>query len=184
MRIPVGGAAVGALVVAGGVAAFALNAGAAGAAAPTKVHLVAASASIQAADQAALTYVDQHFPGAGTAAVLKTEADTERGVAVFDVSVKAPNGSTYSLAVRASDYSVISASLAESSATPTPLGTLQPSKDLSPEPKQTPEAQQTPEPKQTPEANSSSPDSSTGSSGASQDSQDQQSTATGAGQDS
>ncbi len=157
MRSAVAGVAVGAVAVAGG--AWAATRGGGASSVPTRVSLVAASSPVAAADQAALTYVGQHYPGSGAARVLRTEADTEHGVPVYDVVVEAPNGASYSLSVRASNDSVISAHLTESS--PTPLGTLSgpspvagetPDPGQSPEPKGTPEAQQTPEPHQTPEA--------------------------------
>ncbi len=157
MRTAVAGVTVGALAVAGGVWAATRSGGTDQV--PTRVSLVAASSPVAAADQAAVTYVGQHYPGTGTARVLRTEADTEHGVPVYDVVVQAPNGATYSLSVRASNDSVLSAHLAESS--PTPLGTLAgpsptsgetPDPSQSPEPKGTPEAQQTPESQQTPEA--------------------------------
>ncbi len=72
-----------------------------------------------AADQAALAYANANYTGSGTASVVKTESDTEKGVAVFDVSVLAPNASTYTVVVRASDGTVISSKLAETHASTT-----------------------------------------------------------------
>ncbi len=121
-----------------------------------------------AADQAALTYVSAHYAGSGTASVLKTEADTEKGVPVFDVRVLAPNGTVYVAHVNRSTDVVISVNPAEvvpvitATPTPTPASTTTPAKsDNSPDhtastskdsPDHTaPEPQQTqqPEPKQT-----------------------------------
>ncbi len=56
-----------------------------------------------------MTYVDQHYPGSGTAQVLKNEADHEHGIAVFDVRIKAPNGAIYSVTVQTSNDQVMSA---------------------------------------------------------------------------
>ena len=160
MRTAVAGVAVGAVAMAGGV--WAATRGGAASPVPTRVSLVAASSAVAAADQAALSYVSQNYPGAGTAKVLRTEADTEHGVPVYDVVVQAPDGATYSLSVRASNDSVLAAHLTESS--PTPLGTLTgpsptsaetPDPSSAPEPRSTPEAQQTPEAHQTPEATAS-----------------------------
>jgi hypothetical protein len=157
MRTAAAGVAIGAMALAGGV--WAATRGGAASPVPTRVSLVAASSAVAAADQAALTYVGQNYPGAGTAKVLKTESDTERGVPVYDVVVQAPNGATYSVSVRASDDSVLAAHLTESS--PAPLGTLTgpsptpaetPEPSRTPEPTDTPDAQQTPESHQTPEA--------------------------------
>ncbi len=157
MRTAAAGVAIGAVAVAGGV--WAATRGGGATSVPTRVSLVAANSPAAAADQAALTYVSQNYPGAGAAKVLRTEADTEHGVAVYDVVVLAPNGATYSLSVRASNDSVLAAHLSESS--PTPLGTLTgptptsaetPDASRTPEPTDTPDAQQTPEPQQTPEA--------------------------------
>lgn len=72
-----------------------------------------------AADQAALAYANANYTGSGTASVVKTESDTEKGVAVFDVSVLAPNASTYTVVVRASDGTVVSSKLAETHASTT-----------------------------------------------------------------
>ena len=157
MRTAVAGVAVGAVAVAGGV--WAATRGGTTSPVPTRVSLVAATSPVAAADQAALTYVSQNYPGAGTAKVLRTEADTEHGVPVYDVVVQAPNGATYSLSVRASNDSVLAAHPGESS--PTPLGTLTgpsptspetPQPSQTPEPRDTPDAQQTPEAQPTPEA--------------------------------
>ena len=157
MRTAAAGIAIGAVAVVGGV--WATTRGGGATPVPTRVNLVAANSPVAAADQAALTYVSQHYPGAGTAKVLRTEADTEHGVAVYDVVVQAPNGATYSLSVRASNDSVLAAHLSESS--PPQLGTLTgpsptsaetPDPSRTPEPTDTPDARQTPESHQTPEA--------------------------------
>lgn len=65
------------------------------------------------ATAAAVAYVDTTYPGSGQAAVLKTEADVEHGVPVYDVRVVAPDGHTYVVHVRQSTDAVLSANLAE-----------------------------------------------------------------------
>ena len=159
MKVPVIGTALGAVAVAGGAAAIVLTTGGASAAIPTKVSLASASSpGAAAADQAALSYVDQRFTGAGAAAVLKTEADTEHGVPVYDVLVKAPNGTIYSLSIRTSNDSVLVAHPAESQGAPaaTTPGSSSPDTHTpaATSSKDAPEAQQTPEPRQTPEPDS------------------------------
>ncbi|MHB8324999.1 MAG: PepSY domain-containing protein [Candidatus Dormibacteria bacterium] len=193
MKVPITAGAVGILSVAGAAAAIALTTGGANAALPTKVNLVSASSPAVAADTAALSYVNQHYSGTGTAAVLKTEADTEHGVPVYDVTVTAPNGTTYSLSIQTSNDSVLSASPAETQVakTPTvlPSGSSAPAATQTPEPKQTPDPTQTPEPKQTPdptqtpEPTATSKDSPDGSGSVSspQGSKDQQQSQTSSG---
>ena len=65
-----------------------------------------------AAEQAAVSYVNQHYPGNGTAKVLKVEHDTENGSAVVDVTVLAPNGHAYDVEVSQSTNSVLSVEMA------------------------------------------------------------------------
>ncbi len=78
------------------------------------VRLAAVTTSGAAgADQAAVRYVDTHYPGSGTARVQKTESDVERGVPVYDVRVTAPDGTTYVVHVRRSNDAVLSANPAE-----------------------------------------------------------------------
>lgn len=169
MKLHVVATAVGAIVVAGGGAAIAVNAGGARSALPTNVKLVSATGPAALADQAALGYVDHNsaYAGSGTPSILKTEADTEHGIPVYDVLVKAPNGTIYSLSVRTSNDSVLSANKAESQGASGPVPSSSPSNsspDTHPpsEPQQTREPAstpghtlasppQTPEPKQTPE---------------------------------
>lgn len=160
MRLVVTAGALGTLVLVGAAGAVTLTQGASPATVPTSVNLVSASGpAATAADNAALSYVDQQYPGTGTAVVLKTESDTEHGIPVYDVKVTAPNGSTYSLSVQASNDTVLSAQRSETQTSQTGTST--------PEPTQTPEATDTPEATPTAEP-SQSPDSS----GTSQDSQD------------
>jgi len=173
MKVPMTAGAVGALAVAGAVAAVTLTTGGTHAGVPTKVNLVSATSAMTSADQVALNYAAQTYPGAGTASVLKTEADTEHGVPVYDVTVMAPNGTTYSLSIRASNDSVLSAHPVESQPAPrtsaiAPLPTTGSVDVQTPEPtaspgatdvKQTPEPAQSPEPAQTPKpASADSPD--------------------------
>ncbi len=168
MKIPTVGTAVGAVAVAGGAAAIALTTGAAGAnaALPAKVNLASASSPVAAApaaaaDQAAISYVDRNFTGTATAAVLKTEADTDHGVPVYDVRVQAPNGTTYSLSIRTSNDSVMSAHPAENQAVPTSPranqvpanGSSNTQAPVTTGSKDVPELPQTPEPKSNSQTN-------------------------------
>ena len=66
-----------------------------------------------AADRSAVSYVDAHYKGTRTTLVLATEPDTERGKAVYDVRVVAPNGATYVVHVSRANAIVLSANKAE-----------------------------------------------------------------------
>ena len=66
------------------------------------------------ADQVAIQYVVTHYPGKGQARVLETEADVDRGVAVYDVRVLAPNGTMYVVHVQRSNTAVLWVNRAES----------------------------------------------------------------------
>lgn len=82
---------------------------------PVTVSQVASahtSGDASAADQAAVSYVDSTYPGSGVAAVLTTTAATEAGVSVYDVSIVAPDGSTYVVHVQQSNDAVLSSNLA------------------------------------------------------------------------
>lgn len=85
------------------------------AAGPSIGHALAPSMSgnMTAAEQAAVSYVNSHYAGNGTAKILKVENDTEHSVAVFDIKVLAPNESVYVVQVSQSTNQVISAHLAE-----------------------------------------------------------------------
>ena len=98
------------VVVTSGVAAGSAATG-------TMGHLIqgnATSGNLTAAEQAAIAYVDQHYPGNGTAQVLKVENDTENGTAVVDVTVLAPNGHTYDVEVNHATDSIMSVEAAQS----------------------------------------------------------------------
>lgn len=69
-----------------------------------------------AADQAAIRFIGQHYPGTGAARVLATEPDTERGQAVYDVRVLAPDHLTYVAHVSRAAGTVLWISKAESQA--------------------------------------------------------------------
>ena len=110
------------LAFVGGVSALAgaaaLTAGAAYANTPapqaakvqaSQPHLVGGAA----ADRSAVSYVGAHYKGARTTLVLATEPDTERGKAVYDVRVVAPNGTTYVVHVSRANAVVLSANKAE-----------------------------------------------------------------------
>ncbi|GAC1565479.1 MAG: hypothetical protein NVS3B14_03340 [Ktedonobacteraceae bacterium] len=74
-----------------------------------------------AADKTAIQYVDTHYPGSGKARVLATEPDVDRGVAVYDVRIQAPNGAIYVVHVQRSNNAVLWANRAENQA-PTTSG--------------------------------------------------------------
>ncbi len=155
MRLVVTAGAVGTLAAVGAAGAIALTQAGPHATVPTSVNLVSASGpAATAADNAAVSYVDQKYPATGTATavVLKTESDTEHGIPVYDVKVTAPNGNTYSVTVQASNDTVLSAQLSETKTSQTPAATGTPEATKTPEPKSTPEATKTPEAKSTPEA--------------------------------
>lgn len=81
---------------------------------PSIIHdLTATNANLTQAEQAAITYVNDHYPGNGTSKILKVENDTENGTAVFDIKVLAPNGTVYVVQVSQSTDAVISAHPAE-----------------------------------------------------------------------
>lgn len=83
---------------------------------PVTVSQVAAAhttGDISGADQAAVTYVDTNYPGSGVATVQTTIANTEAGVLVYDVTIMAPDGSTYVVHVQQSNDAVLSANLAD-----------------------------------------------------------------------
>ncbi|MDA8399966.1 MAG: hypothetical protein M0008_07970 [Actinomycetota bacterium] len=127
---------------------------------PSAVRLVASASgsSPTGADQAAVAYVDTHYPGTGAARVLKTEPDLEHGVAVYDVRVVAPNGVTYVVHVQRSNDLVLSVSPAEgqpTSTAPSPPSTSKaptsPEPSVAPKPVETPEPSVAPKPVETPE---------------------------------
>ena len=81
---------------------------------PSIIHdLTATNANLTQAEQAAITYVNDHYPGNGTSKILKVENDTENGTAVFDIKVLAPNGTVYVVQVSQSTDTVISVHPAE-----------------------------------------------------------------------
>lgn len=77
----------------------------------TALHVSAADSTGNAAsaDQAAITYADAQYPGSGVATVLSTTSDTIGGVAIYDVTLSAPNGSKYEVQVQQSNDVVLSA---------------------------------------------------------------------------
>jgi hypothetical protein len=82
-----------------------------------------ATASPAAADQATVSYLTSHYPGSGTARVLATERDHDRGQAVYDVRALAPDGTVYVVHVSQASGAVLWTSRAESQTagtTPTP----------------------------------------------------------------
>lgn len=113
-----------------------------------------------AADSAALSWVDVHASGTGRAGVVKTEADVEKGVCVFDVRTMAPNGSIWVVqvsrsAVAASEV-VLSANLAEGSPASIPTTSPVPSVAPTPGAKNTPQPAETPQPQESPKATETS----------------------------
>ena len=110
-----------AALAAGGVASSALLSAGHQASLPAKVRLAAASApGAGGADRAAVNYVDSHYPGPGTAQMLKSEPDVDRDLPVYDVRVIAPNGTTYVIHVRQSNDAVLFTNRAERQMTPPP----------------------------------------------------------------
>lgn len=69
-----------------------------------------------AAGQSALSYASAHHPGPKAARVLATEADTDRGRAVYDVRVLAPDGITYVVHISRASNAVLWAGRAETQA--------------------------------------------------------------------
>ncbi|MHB1493260.1 MAG: PepSY domain-containing protein [Thermoplasmataceae archaeon] len=88
-----------------------------------------ANANLSAAEQAAVNYVSTHYSGNGTAKILKVENDTEKGVAVFDINILAPNGSVYVVHVSRATDQVLGAHLAENQNTTNTRQDNQDSKD-------------------------------------------------------
>lgn len=72
----------------------------------------AVPANLTSAEQAAVTYVNQHYAGNGTAQILKVENDTENGTSVVDVTVLAPNGHSYDVEVSQATNTVVSVEVA------------------------------------------------------------------------
>ncbi len=109
----------------------------------------------QLAAQAALGYVTAHYPGSGTAQVLKNEPDVEKGNAVFDVRTMAPNGTIYVVHVSQASDAVLWANAAEGQVAPTttvaaptttsttPTPTTSPSPTKSPDSMDAPDQQKT-----------------------------------------
>lgn len=89
--------------------------------APLHVSAADSTGSATSADQAAVSYVDAHYSGSGVASVLTTTADSVAGVAAYDVSITAPDGSTYLVQVQQSNDAVLSASLTTSQGTTPPV---------------------------------------------------------------
>lgn len=73
--------------------------------------------SPSAANNVALHYVSTHYAGNGQARVLKTEADVEHGVPVYDIRTQAPNGTAYVVHVQRSNNAVLWVNQAESQST-------------------------------------------------------------------
>lgn len=65
------------------------------------------------ADAAAIRYVNAHYPGNRQATVLKTEADHEHGIPVYDVRTLAPNGTVYVVHVQQSNAAILTVNRAE-----------------------------------------------------------------------
>lgn len=101
------------------------------------------------AAQAAINWADSNQGGAGlpAATVIKVEADTEKGVPVYDVRVKAPNGTIWEVTVARASLQVLGETRAEGTVAPTtPSSTPSstPTSIPSARPSETPEAKQTP----------------------------------------
>ncbi|MGB8347442.1 MAG: hypothetical protein WCD86_21335 [Ktedonobacteraceae bacterium] len=85
--------------------------------AATPSTTISPAGSPSAANSTAIHYVDSHYAGKGQAHVLKTEADVEHGVPVYDVRIQAPNGTVYVVHMRRSNNAVLSVNQAESQGT-------------------------------------------------------------------
>lgn len=113
MMFALGGAAA----LAGATAAIATGTPAANGSPSTQALVAHVSlpnaAGPAAADRAAISYAKVHYRGSTAARVLATEPDTERGRAVYDVRVLAPNGAVYVVHVSRAGSSVLWASKAE-----------------------------------------------------------------------
>lgn len=156
------GAVVAAVAITGaGVAAWSQNGGKPPQAAAS-VSLITARRSPGTADGTASAYARAHYPGPGKLRVLATESDTERGTAVYDVRILAPNGVIYVIHVRRGNDTVMWASKAENQATG--------------------RASQLPRPKGS-AGSADAPDHGPGSPASSPDSQDQPDTPAGHGSD-
>ncbi|MHB8599533.1 MAG: PepSY domain-containing protein [Ktedonobacteraceae bacterium] len=86
---------------------------------PAKVPSTTTSpaGSPSAANSVAIHYVNSHYAGKGQAHVLKTEADVEHGVPVYDIRIQAPNNSVYVVHVQRSNNAVLAVNQAESQST-------------------------------------------------------------------
>ncbi len=70
-----------------------------------------------AADSAAAAYIQGRHPGPGTTRVLATEPDTDRGTAVYDVRILAPDAVVYVVHVQRGTGTVLWANTAEDQGT-------------------------------------------------------------------
>lgn len=80
----------------------------------TDATVTTSPTTLASADQVAISYVEAHYPGSGTARVLTSEADVDRGIAVYDVRTLAPSGVIYVVQVARSNNSVLFVEPAES----------------------------------------------------------------------
>lgn len=140
------GLAAGAVALAGGGAAAVVLPRTSAPGSPAGAAATLSSTSVNTgAAQAAINWADTNQGGAGlpAATVIKVEADTEKGVPVYDVRVKAPNGTIWEVTVARASLQVLGETRAEGTVVPgTPSST--PSSSPSASPSETPEAKQSP----------------------------------------
>ena len=71
--------------------------------------------SLHSADLVALNYANANYKGQGIASIIKNEADSEKGIPVYDIKTLAPNGNIYIIHILRSNNSVLSSSISENS---------------------------------------------------------------------
>ncbi|HQT99093.1 MAG TPA: hypothetical protein PLG60_01160 [Acidimicrobiales bacterium] len=91
--------------------------------APLHVRAADNTGNSASADQAAVSFVDATYPGAGVASVLSTTASTSGGLATYDVTITAPNGTTYDVQVQQSSDAVLLANPITPTTTTPPVTT-------------------------------------------------------------
>lgn len=95
-------------------AAALLAGGSSGAVLALGAQQASAQTSASQADATALQYVQSHYPGSCAGRVLRTEADVEKGVPVYDIRTVAPSGTVYVVHIQRSNDAVVSVNRAES----------------------------------------------------------------------
>jgi hypothetical protein len=113
MRIRMIAGAAAAMALAGGGLAALAGSGGGTPQAMAQANVATSTGNPAAADQAAATYASTHHPGPGPVRVLATEPDTDRGIAVYDVRVLAPNRTVYVVHVQRGNTTVLWVNRAE-----------------------------------------------------------------------